>query len=98
LKCGVATSGTTPPKVLEKIVLKAEDLGYDYFLVTDHYMGTRSSVTLDAWTFLSYVAALTQRIRLGTCVTPIPFRPPAILAKMIATLDNLSDGRAILGA
>lgn len=98
MKYGVATSGTTPLEVLEKIAVRAEDLGYDYLLVTDHYMSPKSSSTLDAWTFLSYVAALTKKIRLGTCVTPIPFRRPAILAKMISTLDNLSGGRAILGA
>ncbi len=53
--------------------------------------------TLDAWTILAYVAGATSTIRLGTVVTPIPFRPPAQLAKVVASLDVLSSGRAILG-
>ena len=53
--------------------------------------------TLDAWTLLAYVAGSTSSIRLGTVVTPIPFRPPAQLAKVVATLDVLSGGRSTLG-
>ena len=53
--------------------------------------------TLDAWTILAYVAGATTGIRLGTVVTPVPFRPPAQLAKIVASLDVLSKGRAILG-
>src|SRR3989442_147583 len=53
--------------------------------------------TLESWIALTYIAAKTQNIKLGTIVTPIPFRPPAILAKMVATMDVLSSGRAILG-
>ena len=45
--------------------------------------------TLDAWTILAYVAGATSTIRLGTVVTPIPFRPPAQLAKIVASLDVL---------
>ena len=98
MKFGVATSGSSDPKLLQRLASKADSLGYEVFLVTDHYMNSAGSGTLDAWTFLSYVAAKTQNIKLGTCVTPIPFRRPPILAKMIATLDNLSNGRALLGA
>ncbi len=53
--------------------------------------------TLDTWTVLSYLAAKTRRLMLGTLVTPVPFRPPGILAKMVATLDVITSGRAILG-
>lgn len=98
MKFGLATSGTTNPVVLQKIAVKADELGYDCLLVTDHYMNSRGAGTLDAWTFLSFVAAKTSKIRLGTCVTPIPFRQPAVLAKMISCLDQLSQGRVILGA
>jgi alkanesulfonate monooxygenase SsuD/methylene tetrahydromethanopterin reductase-like flavin-dependent oxidoreductase (luciferase family) len=52
---------------------------------------------MDAWVLLGYVAAKTSTIKLGTVVTPIPFRPPAQLAKIVATVDVLSGGRAILG-
>lgn len=75
----------------------AEDNGLDYFFVTDHYMTPVSSSTVDAWVILSAVGALTKRIRIGTCVTPIPFRPPSQLAKIVATVDHVSHGRTILG-
>jgi alkanesulfonate monooxygenase SsuD/methylene tetrahydromethanopterin reductase-like flavin-dependent oxidoreductase (luciferase family) len=53
--------------------------------------------TVESWIALTYLAAKTQNIKLGTIVTPIPFRPPAMLAKMVATMDVLSSGRAVLG-
>jgi len=84
-------------KMLEEVVLEAEKLEFDAFFVTDHYMLPWSNETLEPWLYLSYLAAKTSRIRLGTCVTPIPFRPPGVLAKMVSTLDVLSGGRAILG-
>jgi len=60
-----------------------------------HSMSTNS--TLETWVMLSYLAGKTKQIRLGTLVTPIPFRPPGILAKMLSTLDILSKGRIVLG-
>ena len=53
--------------------------------------------TLETWVTLSYLAGKTEQINLGTLVTPIPFRPPSILAKMISTLDILSNGRIVFG-
>jgi len=85
-------------KILEEAALEAERLEFDAFFVTDHYMLPWSDETLEPWLYLSYLAAKTSKIRLGTCVTPIPFRPPGMLAKMVSTLDVLSGGRAILGA
>ena len=52
---------------------------------------------LEACTLLSAVAAVTQNVKLGTLVTPPFFRNPAVLAKQIATLDHISDGRATPG-
>jgi alkanesulfonate monooxygenase SsuD/methylene tetrahydromethanopterin reductase-like flavin-dependent oxidoreductase (luciferase family) len=98
MKFGLAVSGRANPKILEKMAIKADDVGYDSFLVTDHFMLPDTNAHLDVWSFLPYLAAKTQKIRLGTCVTPLPFRRPAILAKMISTTDNLSNGRVILGA
>ncbi len=95
---GVAVKGRANTKTIEKVALKAEEEGYDYFLVTDHYMQPKFNGHPEVWTLLAYLAAKTSRIRLGTCVTPLPLRPPAMLAKTIATLDNLSAGRVILGA
>jgi probable F420-dependent oxidoreductase len=98
LKMGVAVKGRANTRTIERVAQKAEEEGYDYFLVTDHYMQPNFNGHPEVWTLLSYLAARTSRIRLGTAVTPLPFRPPAMLAKTIATLDNLSGGRVILGA
>ncbi|MEM0217138.1 MAG: LLM class flavin-dependent oxidoreductase [Candidatus Nezhaarchaeales archaeon] len=84
-------------KILEDIALESEKLEYDAFFVTDHYMLPWSNETLESWIYLSYLSAKTSRIRLGTAVTPIPFRQPGMLAKMVSTLDVLSNGRVILG-
>jgi alkanesulfonate monooxygenase SsuD/methylene tetrahydromethanopterin reductase-like flavin-dependent oxidoreductase (luciferase family) len=86
----------------EEVVPLADDLGYDGVVMPDHFMWDwrempdRNS-TLDTWTAFSYLAAKTSRVKFATLVTPIPFRPPGILAKMVATLDVISKGRAILG-
>ncbi|MHA1199142.1 MAG: LLM class flavin-dependent oxidoreductase [Candidatus Heimdallarchaeaceae archaeon] len=90
----------------EQLILKADQLGYDGALMPDHYMwGTMGGrmtrpdrfVTLETWITLTHLLAKTERIKLGTLVTPIPFRPPGIMAKMVAALDNLSNGRVIFG-
>ena len=52
---------------------------------------------MEAWTALSAVGAVTSRVELGTLVSPIGFRNPALLAKMVATLDQISGGRVIVG-
>ncbi|MBO0888936.1 LLM class flavin-dependent oxidoreductase [Candidatus Bathyarchaeota archaeon] len=89
-------------KLVEKVVPAADDLGYYGVVLPDHYMWDWSQMpdrnsTLDAWTAFSYLAVKTHNIKLATLVTPIPFRPPSMLAKMIATLDVISSGRTILG-
>ena len=92
--------------IVKEAILEADKLGFDGALVPDHYMwGSREPsrrrpddyVTLDSWVLLTYLAAKTEQICLGTRVTPIPFRPPGMLAKMVSTLDILSNGRIILG-
>ena len=79
------------------VAAEAEQLGFNTFLVWDHYGLPIGPDTLDCWNLLAYVAGKTSTIKLGTCVTPIPFRPPAQLAKVVATVDVLSGGRVILG-
>ena len=98
MKFGLAVTGRANPKILEKMAIKADSVGYDSFLVTDHFMLPEANNHVDVWSFLPYLAAKTEHIRLGTCVTPLPFRRPGVLAKMISTTDNLSNGRVILGA
>jgi alkanesulfonate monooxygenase SsuD/methylene tetrahydromethanopterin reductase-like flavin-dependent oxidoreductase (luciferase family) len=97
LKCGIAVTGRANPKLIERLAVEAEKAGYDYFLVTDHFMLPNSNNHIDVWSLLPYLAAKTVTIRLGTAVTPLPLRPPGMLAKMAATTDYLSDGRLIVG-
>jgi alkanesulfonate monooxygenase SsuD/methylene tetrahydromethanopterin reductase-like flavin-dependent oxidoreductase (luciferase family) len=66
----------------------------------DHLVPLRGEVTgaaLEAWTLLAGLAAQTSRLRLGVIVTSNRFRPPALLAKMAATVDIISGGRLVLG-
>jgi alkanesulfonate monooxygenase SsuD/methylene tetrahydromethanopterin reductase-like flavin-dependent oxidoreductase (luciferase family) len=72
----------------------------------DHLLFRQSPITpmirgtlgaWDSWTFLTALAEATTRIRMGPWVTATPLRNPAILAKRAATLDEVSDGRFILG-
>jgi F420-dependent oxidoreductase-like protein len=74
-------------------------LGFDSVWVCDHVYGVPvpSLPILEAWTELAAVAAITQRVELGTLVTPPFFRNPAILAKQVATVDQISNGRVIVG-
>ncbi len=76
-----------------------EGLGFDSLWVCDHLYGVPMPQLpiLEAWTELSAVAAITDRVELGTLVTPPFFRNPAVLAKQLATLDQISNGRVIAG-
>lgn len=83
--------------LISEVGRAAEQAGFYAFLSWDHYMLPDGPETLDAWSILSYLAGQTSVIKLGTAVTPIPFRPPAQLAKIVASVDHLSGGRTILG-
>jgi probable F420-dependent oxidoreductase len=89
-------------ELMLRLARAAEDLGFDHLFYTDHLMNPYASDghgegTVETWALISHVAAKTQRIRLGTAVTPISLRPPALLAKQVATVDNLSGGRIDVG-
>src|ERR1700687_923369 len=79
--------------------LAFEALGYDSVWLNDHLYGIPGPQIpiLEAWTTLSAVGAITSRVQLGTLVSPVGFRNPALLAKMAATLDNITQGRVIVG-
>ena len=74
---------------------RAEELGFDLVAVWDHPHGEQAS--FEAWTFMTWIAAHTTRIRIASDVLSLPFRLPALIAKMAETLDRLSGGRLILG-
>jgi len=92
-----ASGRQADPREAGRAARLAEEAGLDSFLVWDHYMLPQTSRTLEALALLGYLAGRTERIRLGTCVTPLPLRPPGVLAKTVATLDVVSGGRIILG-
>ena len=82
---------------------KAEKLGFDALFVNDHVIVDESPRNelwrnvYDPLMVLSYVAAMTSSIKLGTSVLIIPYRNPIVTAKMVATLDQMSGGRVIAG-
>ena len=94
------------PATTEAIVqtaCKAEELGFDALFVNDHVIVDDSPRSepwrnvYDPLMVLSYVAARTSAIKLGTSVLIMPYRNPIVTAKMFATLDQMSGGRAIAG-
>src|SRR5215208_1587116 len=87
---------------LARVVRAADDADLDTVWVADHLIqadptSTPESEMLEAYTTLGFLAAQTQTVRLGTMVTGVTFRPPALLIKAVTTLDVLSGGRAWLG-
>jgi F420-dependent oxidoreductase-like protein len=79
--------------------IEFDALGFDSVWVCDHLYGVPLPTLpiLEAWSLLAAVAAVTERVELGTLVTPPFFRNPAVLAKQIATIDQISNGRCIAG-
>ena len=87
------------PSTIQEIARTAEDAGWDGLFVWDHLSATwTDGVTIsDPWMLLAGAACVTERIAVGTNVTPVPRRRPQVLAAQVATLDHLSNGRAVLG-
>ncbi len=81
---------------IKEIAVKCEKLGYHSIWLDDHLMYKKTPI-LECWTVLSALSTLTARIRLGTLVLSAAFRNPAVLAKMAATLDVITNGRLELG-
>lgn len=91
------------PEIIRTAAVRAEALGYDSVWVSDHVVVPRANVAnfgttiFDPLITLGVVAGATRRVRLGTTVLIVPYRPAVVTAKMISSLDALSDGRVILG-
>jgi alkanesulfonate monooxygenase SsuD/methylene tetrahydromethanopterin reductase-like flavin-dependent oxidoreductase (luciferase family) len=87
------------PRRLAELARLAEDTGWDGFFVWDHvtFIKERRYAIADPWVALTAVALATERIRLGTLVTPVARRRPSTLARQTVTLDRLSGGRLVLG-
>jgi alkanesulfonate monooxygenase SsuD/methylene tetrahydromethanopterin reductase-like flavin-dependent oxidoreductase (luciferase family) len=88
------TPGNEQPQRVVELARLAEAVGLDLVTFQDH---PYQPAFLDTWTLMSYVAARTQRITLAGNVLNLPLRQPAVLARSVASLDLLSDGRVELG-
>jgi probable F420-dependent oxidoreductase len=91
------------PALIRRLAIRAEDLGFSDVWVSEHIIVPRkifprSPLFYDPILTLTWIAAVTERVRLGTSVMVLPMRHPLPLAKELATLHNFSDGRLILGA
>ena len=77
-----------------------DELGFDSVWTWDHFVplqGDLDGPIFEAWQLLAAWGAITKRVRVGTLVTGNTYRHPAVLANMVATLDHITNGRAILG-
>lgn len=86
----------------KRIVQEAEAAGFHSVWVMDHFFqipswGTPDREMLEAYSALSYAAAVTNRVKLGALVTGITYRRPGVLVKTATTLDVLSGGRSYFG-
>ena len=98
-------AGTRPERLFDSVVEQvraAENAGFSLVTVMDHLyqiqgVGPVTDPMLEAWSTLAALARETTQVRLGTLVTGVTYRNPALLAKTATTLDVISGGRAILG-
>lgn len=109
MKIGLILSNIEPPggepiprfRDFQAMAQRAEEVGFDSLWLADHLLhrvpGEEDRGFWEAFTFLGALAAVTSRIQLGSLVACTSFRHPALLAKMADTLDEISDGRFILG-
>jgi probable F420-dependent oxidoreductase len=100
IPCGIELpqvffDGPVDMEHIRKFAVQAETLGYDSLWLQERIIG--DFVMLEPVTMLSYVAAITSKLRLGTSVILLPLRNPIQLAKAYSTLDCMSGGRAVLG-
>ena len=89
--------------LIRRTAARAEELGYDSLWVSDHVVVPNANIVnfgetvYDPFVTLSVAAGLTNRVKLGTTVLIVPYRNAVVTAKMVSTLDALSNGRVILG-
>jgi alkanesulfonate monooxygenase SsuD/methylene tetrahydromethanopterin reductase-like flavin-dependent oxidoreductase (luciferase family) len=87
----------TDPSAVVDLAVSAEASGWDGFFLWDHLRWDDVQEIHDPWVLLGAVAQVTERMLLGTMVTPLSRRRPWVVAKHLVTLDHLSGGRAVLG-
>ena len=87
----------TDPATVVDLARAAEASGWDGFFLWDHLRWDDEQEIQDPWVLLGAIAQVTERMLLGTMVTPLSRRRPWVVAKQVVTLDHLSGGRAVLG-
>ncbi|HUK50431.1 MAG TPA: LLM class flavin-dependent oxidoreductase [Terriglobales bacterium] len=101
VKYGIYTPNfgrSSDPRTLAMLASETEKVGWDGFFLWDHLIERRLKVPItDSFIALSAIAQQTSRIRIGTTVTPLPKLKPWIVARQTVALDQLSNGRMILG-
>ncbi len=93
-------SSAQPYEVMKSLGQHVEATGWDGFWMADHFMPNEGDIYQpyhEVWTTLAALSTVVPRIRLGTLVVGNTYRHPAVLANMAATLDNICDGRLVLG-
>jgi alkanesulfonate monooxygenase SsuD/methylene tetrahydromethanopterin reductase-like flavin-dependent oxidoreductase (luciferase family) len=88
------------PERVGRRARRAEQLGFDGVFAFDHFFppgAPGDEPSLEAFTTLAAIAAVTERVAVGTLVTRVTLRPPGLIAKMAASLDAMSSGRMLLG-
>ena len=106
MKYGIAIRNMGPQsteRTIRACVRTAEQLGYDSIVVSDHLCIPPDQTEgsggryLDVLASLAFIAGASERIRLGVSVLVLPYRPAVLTAKQVATIQELSGGRMILG-
>jgi len=86
-----------PVDSLIKIGVRSEKMGFDSVWAADHLLMIPTGIVPDAWIVLTSIAMQTEKVQLGTCVSDPHRRHPAVFAQMVATVDQISGGRVIVG-
>ncbi len=102
MKIGVKL-GPAADRGVKRAAEEAERLGFDSVWLSERVVAPLDrphpyEPTVDPWIGLAFIAAATERVKLGTSVSQIALRPPVLMARELATLDRLSEGRVIVGA
>ena len=97
--CAANISSYADPRNVVRLAETAEATGWEALLLWDHLAWVWNGASADPWTALAAAGARTERLIVGTAVTPVPRRRPHVLANQLATLDELTGGgRVVLGA